>query len=46
MTRPKSKVVRKTLSTTIKVDILDKLKEVTKFKEILINRLIEISLEK
>lgn len=46
MARPKSKVERKTLSTTLKIDLLEKLKEVSESEGIPINRLIEVSLEK
>lgn len=46
MGRPKSGIERKTLSTTIKVELLKKLKETSEDQGIPINRLIEISLEK
>ena len=46
MVRPKSSIKRKALSTTIKVDILEKLKEVSETEGIPINRLIEVALEK
>ena len=46
MARPKSGIERKTLSTTIKKDLLIRLKEVSEAEGIAINRLIEVSLEK
>ncbi len=44
--RPKSSVKRKALSTTIKIDVLEKLKRVSEVEGIPINRLIEVALEK
>ncbi len=44
--RPKSNIERKTLSTTLKIELIDKLKKNSDEKGIPINRLIELSLEK
>jgi len=46
MARPKSNIERKAIGTTIKVELLEKLKKVSEAEGIAINRLIEVSLEK
>lgn len=46
MARPKSEIKRKAIGTTIKVELLNKLKEISEEEGIPINRLIEVSLEK
>ena len=46
MARPKSKIKRSPICTTIKEDLLVKLKDVSEAEGIAINRLIEVSLEK
>lgn len=46
MARPKSKVKRKTLSTTIEIELLEKMKEISKEKKIPLNRLIEVAVKK
>jgi len=46
MVRPKSGIERKTITTTLKTELLAKLKEINEKEGIPINRLIEVSLEK
>jgi len=46
MGRPKSTVERKTISTTLKIEILDEVKRISEKEGIPMNRLIEVSLEK
>jgi len=46
MARPKSKIKRNPICTTLKEDLLERLKEVSEAEGIAINRLIEVSLEK
>jgi hypothetical protein len=45
MARPKSKIKRKTLSTTIEIKLLEKMKEISKEKKIPLNRLMEEAME-
>lgn len=46
MARPKNRIERKAIGTTIKVELLERLKEVSETEGIPINRLIEVALEK
>lgn len=46
MARPKGNVERKAIGTTVKVELLERLKRVSEADGIPINRLIEVSLEK
>lgn len=46
MGRPKNKIKRKAFSTTIKIELLEKLKKISEEEGIPTNRLIEVSLEK
>ena len=45
MARPKSKVKRKTLSTTLEIKLLEKMKVISKDKKIPLNRLMEEAME-
>ena len=46
MGRPKNIVKRKTFTTTIKVDLLNRIKQISEIEGIPVNRLVEVSLEK
>jgi hypothetical protein len=46
MARPKSNIKRNPICTTIKEELLVRLKEISESEGIAINRLIEVSLEK
>ena len=46
MARPRSDISRSPICTTLKDELLEKLKDVSKNEGIPINRLIEVSLEK
>lgn len=45
MARPKNEIKRKNINTTLKVDLLEKLKETSNRLGIPVNRIIELSLE-
>lgn len=46
MARPKNKIIRKNLNTTLEVNILEKLRDLSNETGIPVNKIIELSLEK